>query len=78
MLLYALSGYTHFNTVVIKVVRGPRDESWTSSTQRRLCIDISDAEVLKKRLAPALGPAKFINDSGNCHLEFFPREYSYG
>ena len=70
MLLYALSGYTHFNTVVIMVVRGPRDEYWTSSIQRRLCIDISDAEVLKKRLAPALGPAEFINDSGNCHLGF--------
>lgn len=78
MLSYALSGYTHFNLVVISVVRGPLVNYWKSSTSQRLSIAASDAEVLKKRLEPALGPATFVNNSGICHLEFHPREYCSG
>ena len=77
LLSYALSGYTPFNTVGIKVVRdGSRDTSnWNSSPQRRLCMDASDLKVLNKRMMPALGPAEFINHGESGSLEFRPREY---
>ncbi|CAF9926326.1 MAG: hypothetical protein ALECFALPRED_003418 [Alectoria fallacina] len=77
LLSYALSGYTQFNTVGIKVVRGgSRDTSyWNSSPQRRLCMDASDLKVLNKRMMPGLGPAEFINHGESGSLEFHPRAH---
>ncbi len=77
MLSYALSGYTHFDTVGFEVVRGRLDRYWTMTAQDRSRVAASDAEFWK-RLGPALGPAKLIDEGGKRHLEFHPRSHSAG
>ncbi len=76
MLSYALSGYTHFDIVVVKVDRGHLDRYWRWNAQDCLCLGVSDTELWKGRLAPALGPAKLIDEGGKCRLEFHPRSHS--
>ncbi|CAF9905777.1 hypothetical protein IMSHALPRED_003974 [Imshaugia aleurites] len=76
MLLHALSGYTHFNSVIVNIVRGSMDDYWKCGPEVRLCIDRADARLLKRDLVPALGPADFTNDGGHCSLAFHPREHT--
>lgn len=78
-LYYALSGYRHFSTLIIKLVREDQHtEYWNSSPQRRLFMDSMDTHELRKRLVPALGPAKFIKEDGKGFLEFHPCEHTQG
>ena len=76
MFSYALSGYTHFDIVVVEVDRDHLNKYWKWTAQDRLCVDASDAEFWKGRLASALGPGKLIDEGGKCHLEFHPRSHS--
>ena len=68
-ILHALSTYTHFNTIIIKLGRGTRGKPYWN---------LLDAHALKNGLVPALGPAKFISDAGKCSLEFHPRKHTLG
>ena len=68
-LLYTLSGYTHFNTIIIKIGGGTRGTSYWN---------LLDVDALENDLMPALGPAIISNDVGNGSLEFHPREYTLG
>ena len=74
MLMYALSGYTHFNTVGIKVLHNRH--SWVTDKEQYLNSYEPDAQFLTARLEPALGPGKLINADGWCHTEFLPRDFS--
>ena len=76
MLSYALSGYTHFNTLVIRIVRNSLNSYWKLGPEDRLRMDASDLGVLRRKLEPALGAAQLIGNDGVCHLEFHPRAYS--
>lgn len=78
MLSYELCGYKHFDTLVIKVVRSYRDEYWTSSLERRLHIDTTDAKVLEDCMGHALGPTTLSANGANFSVEFHPREYWSG
>lgn len=61
MLYYALSGYTHFIIMAIKVVRESQEKAcWSSSPQRRLCLDAVDVQFSRRQLVPMLGPAKHL------------------
>ena len=68
-ILYTLSGYTHFNTIIIKLGAGTRRTSYGK---------LLDADALEDALAPALGPAQIISNVANCSLEFHPRKYTLG
>ncbi len=76
MVLYTLSTYTYFNTLIIKIVRDPHHKYWKFCSEDRLCIDASDLGLLGRKLEPSLGPVQYNNNNGDCHLEFHPRAYS--
>lgn len=71
-----LSRYTNFNTLIVKVAHGPKDQYWTLDPFQCMSSDASDARVLSRALGPALGPARFLGAEGNRSSAFRPREYT--